>query len=107
VPGSAIRFEPLGYEIEADPGETVLHAAARQGLRLAHGCKEGRCGACKALLVHGHLSLGGYSTFALTDDEREEGYVLLCRAHVCGEQATIELLAEPLLRLDGRRESGG
>jgi propane monooxygenase reductase component len=107
VRASTVRFEPLGIEIEADPDESILHGAARHGLRLAHGCREGRCGACKALLVHGHVSLDGYSTFALTDEEREEGYVLLCRAHVRGEQATIELCAEPLAELDGRRGSGG
>ncbi len=76
-----VRFEPVGLEIEADEDETVLDAAFRQGVMLMHGCKEGQCSACKSFLLDGDLDMDRYSTFALADYERDEGYVLLCRSH--------------------------
>jgi propane monooxygenase reductase subunit len=76
-----VRFEPVGIDIEVDEDETVLNAAFRQGVMLMHGCKEGQCSACKSFLLDGDLDMERYSTFALADYEREEGYVLLCRSH--------------------------
>jgi propane monooxygenase reductase subunit len=59
---------------------------------LMHGCKEGQCAACKSFVTDGDdIELDRYSTFALPDYEREEGFTLLCRAHVY-EDVTIELL---------------
>ncbi len=79
--GHKVRFEPVGVEIDVEEDETILAAAFRQGLMLMHGCKEGQCSACKSFLLDGELDMERYSTFALADYEREEGYVLLCRAH--------------------------
>jgi propane monooxygenase reductase subunit len=59
---------------------------------LMHGCKEGQCAACKSFVLDGEdIELDRYSTFALPDYEKEEGFTLLCRAHVY-EDVTIELL---------------
>ncbi|MFF0149295.1 propane monooxygenase reductase subunit [Amycolatopsis sulphurea] len=87
-----VRFEPVGIEIEADEDQTVLRAAAEQGVLLMHGCKEGQCASCKSFLLEGDdVELDRYSTFALPDYEKEEGFTLLCRAHAY-EDLTIELL---------------
>jgi propane monooxygenase reductase component len=87
-----VRFEPVGIEIEVDEEQTVLRAAFEQGIMLMHGCKEGQCASCKSFLLEGEdVEHDRYSTFALPDFERDEGYTLLCRAHVY-EDVTIELL---------------
>jgi propane monooxygenase reductase component len=87
-----VRFEPVGIEIEVDEEQNVLRAAAEQGIMLMHGCKEGQCSSCKSFLLDGDdVELDSYSTFALPDFEKEEGFTLLCRAHVY-EDVTIELL---------------
>ena len=87
-----VRFEPVGIEIKVDEEKTVLRAAAEQGITLMHGCKEGQCAACKSFVLDGDdIELDRYSTFALPDFELEEGFTLLCRAHVY-EDVTIELL---------------
>jgi len=87
-----VRFEPVGIEIEVDEDQTVLRAAAEQGIMLMHGCKEGQCSACKSFVLDGEdIELDRYSTFALPDYEREEGFTLLCRAHVY-EDVRIELV---------------
>jgi propane monooxygenase reductase subunit len=87
-----VRFEPVGIEIEVDEGQTILRAAAEQGIMLMHGCKEGQCAACKSFVLDGEdIEYDRYSTFALPDYEKEEGFTLLCRAHAY-EDLTIELL---------------
>jgi propane monooxygenase reductase subunit len=87
-----VRFEPVGIEIEVAEDQTVLRAAAEQGIMLMHGCKEGQCASCKSFVLDGDdIELDRYSTFALPDFERDEGFTLLCRAHVY-EDVTIELL---------------
>src|SRR6185503_6947690 len=79
-------------EIEVDEEQTVLRSASEQGLMLMHGCKEGQCSSCKSFVLDGDdIELDRYSTFALPDFEREEGFTLLCRAHVY-EDVRIELL---------------
>lgn len=87
-----VRFEPVGIEIEVSEEQNILRAASEQGLMLMHGCKEGQCAACKSFVLDGDdIELDKYSTFALPDFEKDEGFTLLCRAHVY-EDVTIELL---------------
>lgn len=87
-----VRFEPVGIEIEVGEDQTILRAAFEQGVMLMHGCKEGQCSSCKSFILDGdEVELDKYSTFALPDYEKEEGYTLLCRAHAY-EDLTIELL---------------
>ena len=90
-----VRIEPVGIEMEVWEDETVLDAAFRQGIALMHGCKEGQCGSCKAVLTEGDVyddvELLKYSTFALPDMEREANHVLLCRTQLFSD-VTIELL---------------
>ncbi|GAB3835839.1 NADH:ubiquinone reductase (Na(+)-transporting) subunit F [Kribbella italica] len=87
-----VRFEPVGIEIEVGEEQTILRAAAEQGVMLMHGCKEGQCSSCKSFVLDGDdIELDRYSTFALPDYELSEGYTLLCRAHAY-EDLTIELL---------------
>src|SRR5947209_13199002 len=86
-----VRFQPVGLEIEVTEDETVLQGAFRQGVMLMHGCKEGQCSACKSFLIEGEVDLERYSTFALAEYEREEGYTLLCRAHAYSD-LEVELL---------------
>jgi NAD(P)H-flavin reductase/ferredoxin len=91
VSGFRVKFEPLGQEIDCGPGETVLDAAFRQGYNLAYGCREGQCSACKCYLLEGEVDLERYSSFALSDSERGNGYALMCRA-LPESDVVIELL---------------
>jgi propane monooxygenase reductase subunit len=87
-----VRFEPVGIEIEVAEDQTILRAAAEQGIMLMHGCKEGQCASCKSFILDGDdVEHDRYSTFALPDYEKDEGFTLLCRAHAY-EDLTIELL---------------
>lgn len=96
-----VKIEPVGLEIEAAEDETVLEAAFRQGLTLAHGCKHGQCAACKSFLLAGEVELDRYSTFALADYELEEGYTLLCRAHAFSDLDVELLHYDPVMLTSG------
>ena len=86
-----VRLHPVDVEFEVEEGETVLNAAFRQGISLPHGCKEGQCSACKCNLLEGEIELLKYSTFALSDGEKEQGGILLCRTRAF-DDLEIELL---------------
>ena len=63
-----------------EEGETVLDAALRQGVDLDYGCRHGRCSACKYFLEDGDVDFGSASIYSLSDEEREDGYGLMCCA---------------------------
>jgi len=67
------------------PGESALDAARAAGIAFPHGCRSGRCGACRARVVAGHARMGPHSPWALSQAERALGLVLACRAYVDGE----------------------
>src|SRR6185437_2141654 len=83
-----VRFEPVGIEIEVDEGQTILRAAAEQGIMLMHGCKEGQCAACKSFVLEGEdIEHDKYSTFALPDYE-------MIRSGLPIQQATAEVVSK-------------
>jgi propane monooxygenase reductase subunit len=86
-----ITFEPVDVEMEVREDENILDAAFRQDIHLMHGCREGRCSACKSYVLDGDIQMDGHSTFACNDAEVDEGYVLLCKSHAFSD-CTIELL---------------
>lgn len=75
-----IRVEPSGREFSAEPNETVLAAALRQGVMLPYSCRNGACGTCKARLQSGQVDYGTYEEKAMSAAEKERGHVLLCQA---------------------------
>ncbi|MEK7768193.1 MAG: 2Fe-2S iron-sulfur cluster-binding protein, partial [Pseudomonadota bacterium] len=46
-----ITIQPSGHVFTAEPGETVLQAALRQGFPLPYGCRNGACGSCKGKII--------------------------------------------------------
>ena len=73
-----IRLENSGREFETAELEFVLDAAERAGLNLPYSCRDGICGTCKARLSSGNVDHGYYAVSALSEQEREQGYFLMC-----------------------------
>ena len=65
---------------ETNPDETILDAALRDNRIYPYGCRSGVCGACKSTLVSGTVNYGDYEDFALPEEEREQGKLLICQA---------------------------
>ena len=75
-----VRIVQVDRVIEMPACATILAAAQVAGVDYPFGCESGNCGACKSRLVRGAVTLGNYSEFALSDDERARGLFLACRA---------------------------
>jgi ferredoxin len=78
-----------GYEVEfvgmgktsADPKKSLLDAASELGVDIVYSCREGACGTCRVLLKSGKVNYTcDASDLSLSDEEREQGYVLSCVA---------------------------
>ncbi|MFD3445899.1 2Fe-2S iron-sulfur cluster-binding protein [Microbacteriaceae bacterium 4G12] len=58
---------------------SIIDACKLQFVKIPYGCCRGGCGMCKVKVVDGEYTLGTVSKDALSDDEREQGYVLACK----------------------------
>lgn len=75
-----ITIKPSGHVLFAQPGETVLQAALREGFPLPYGCRNGACGTCKGKIVQGTVDYGSYNVATLTETEKQAGMALFCCA---------------------------
>lgn len=87
---------PQGAEIEARPGESILDAALRNGIRIEHACEKScACTTCHVIVRKGFNSLA-------EAEEREEDYLdkawglepesrLSCQARVAEADLEVEL----------------
>lgn len=73
-----MTFRGAGKTITVREDEVVLDAACEQGLAPRVGCAFGECGACIVDLVEGEVA--PYEARGITDREKANGRLLLCRA---------------------------
>jgi ferredoxin-NADP reductase/ferredoxin len=78
--GFAADFEPLGERIQARADQTLLQSALDAGLPLAHSCRVGSCGSCKCRLLSGKVQELTDSSYVLTLEDIEAGYILACQS---------------------------
>lgn len=87
---SSIRLYPSGREVTCEPGDTVLSALERSGYALPNNCRAGACGECKVKVRDGEFDQGMVLDMALSPEEREQGYGLMCMAKPTGDVLEIE-----------------
>ncbi|SJZ33427.1 ferredoxin-NAD(P)+ reductase (naphthalene dioxygenase ferredoxin-specific) [Enhydrobacter aerosaccus] len=97
-----VRIVSAERTIDVPVGATILEAALDAGVAYPHGCQSGNCGACKSHLVKGEVTMEGYSEFALSDEEKDRGLILACRA-VPWEDSEVAWLDEDDLIVHPRR----
>ncbi len=66
------------HRFAAKPGEAIIDAALRAGLRVPYACKGGMCCTCRAKLVEGQAPMT--LNYSLEAWEIEKGFVLTCQA---------------------------
>jgi CDP-4-dehydro-6-deoxyglucose reductase len=87
-----------GVAVEAKRGEAILAALARHGYSYRYGCRRGGCGVCKVEIVKGEVEYPTtVASTVLTDEEREDGTCLSCRA-VPSSDVEIRLRPDDRLR---------
>jgi len=72
------------HSFAAGENETVLEAGLRQHLALPFGCKSGGCGSCRVRLLRGEVE-HRLPPPALSQAERDAGYILMCLAEARSE----------------------
>ncbi|MGO0123153.1 ASKHA domain-containing protein [Desulfothermobacter acidiphilus] len=96
---SRVRFLPEGVAVEVPKGQTLLQAAARAGIILKGACGgEGVCGRCRVQVLEGRVTAPHNPR--LSEQERQEGWVLACQALPVGE---VTVLVPDSSRLSAHR----
>ena len=85
-----VTVKNTGVCFSIEPGETILTAARRQGVRLPYGCADGVCGACIFTIIEGRVTYPDGQPFALFDEDVEAGKGLCCVGHAA-EDLVIDL----------------
>lgn len=85
-----IKLHPSGREVECQGGDTVLGALERAGYALPNNCRAGACGECKVKVLSGHFDQGMVLDMALSQEERKQGYGLMCMAKPLSPELVIE-----------------
>lgn len=85
-----IILQPSGRAVEYHPGDTVLTALEKQGHALPNNCRAGACGECKVKVLAGEFDQGMVLDMALSQEERQQGYGLMCMAKLLSDELVIE-----------------
>lgn len=97
---SVITVNPVGKSFDTNEGETILDAALRSGILLKHGCRDGRCGDCRApataTLPKGAVS---YPDGLVLQDSDQSGVTVLCCQAIPHQDLTID--APEVTEFDG------
>jgi CDP-4-dehydro-6-deoxyglucose reductase len=75
-----ITIKPSNHAFDAQPDDTVLEAALREGYVLAYSCRNGACGTCKGKVLEGTVDYGVYQADTLQETDRQQGLALFCQA---------------------------
>tara|TARA_Y100000994_G_scaffold234348_2_gene223128 strand:- start:13895 stop:14926 length:1032 start_codon:yes stop_codon:yes gene_type:complete len=76
----AVNVKQYKTPLNVEMGDTILQTALNSGREYPHGCQSGNCGACKSRLYSGDIQMSPYSEYALTQEEKDSGLILACRA---------------------------
>ena len=85
-----IVMQPSGRAVDCTSGDTVLTALEKAGYALPNNCRAGACGECKVKVLSGQFDQGMVLDMALSQDERRQGYGLMCMAKPISDELVIE-----------------
>lgn len=85
-----IRLHPSGHEVKCGTADTVLMALENAGYALPNNCRAGACGDCKVKVVAGEYDQGLVLDMALSPEDREQGFGLMCMAKPLSDELVIE-----------------
>jgi 3-ketosteroid 9alpha-monooxygenase subunit B len=86
-----IRLDGRRHRVAYEPGDTILEAARRAGLKAPFACQAGGCGTCMALLHEGRATMRTNSV--LSADEVAEGWILTCQAIPTSREVVVDYQA--------------
>lgn len=75
------RININNQTIQCPTEKTIGDAARSQMIKVPIACNGGGCGFCKVKVISGEYKMDKYSKGALSDEEAENGFVLLCKTY--------------------------
>lgn len=78
------RTEAFGEQFDAWPNQPLLISMEQGGVNWPSSCRNGTCRTCIGQLLSGTVRYE-IDWPGLTEEEKEEGYVLPCVAHPCSD----------------------
>lgn len=85
----SILLEGENYSITVSKDRPVLEVGLEDGLDMPYSCQSGLCTACRGKCTEGEISIDGAE--GLTQEELDEGYVLLCVGKPLTDQVKVEI----------------
>lgn len=85
----SVLLEGENYSITVPKDRPVLEVGLEDGLDMPYSCQSGLCTACRGKCVEGEVSIDGAE--GLTQEELDEGYVLLCVGKPLTDQVKVEI----------------
>lgn len=92
VMNAQVTLRPSGHQFNIEGHETLLQAGLRSGCNLNYGCGNGTCGMCKVRVVAGEVIKVQPFDYPLTENERLQGYTLMCAHTAASSTLTLETL---------------
>jgi ferredoxin len=83
-----IRLDRRTHTAAYHPGDTLLEAARRAGLRPPSSCEAGDCATCMAHLDKGSVTMRANN--ALTAEDLADGYILTCQSIPTSEEIVVD-----------------
>lgn len=103
-----VIIQPSGKRVEVADKDTVLQSLEKAGYALPNNCRAGACGECKLKVLSGQYDQGMVLDMALTDEERKNGFGLMCLAKPLEDEMVVEWLdADARPKLFPPRKSPG
>ena len=75
-----VTLQPSGRQFDVPEGKAILTSALEAGLNLAYSCRAGNCTTCRGRVVEGRVDHRAADLHCLTEEQRAQGYTLLCQA---------------------------
>jgi CDP-4-dehydro-6-deoxyglucose reductase, E3 len=77
---TGVTIDNTGERFACPADMVILDAGLAAGLHMPHNCRGGACGTCKSKIIEGQVDHGWVMSFAITDEEKAEGYCLTCQS---------------------------
>jgi CDP-4-dehydro-6-deoxyglucose reductase len=87
-----VTVRPSGHEFLVEGHANLLQSGLHSGLRLNYGCGNGSCGMCKVRVISGEVAQTQHSDYQLSENEKAQGYTLMCCNTAASSELTLELL---------------
>ncbi|MCL1962516.1 MAG: 2Fe-2S iron-sulfur cluster-binding protein [Desulfovibrionaceae bacterium] len=85
-----VSLSPSGQSVPVAEGETVLQTLEKGGFALPSNCRAGTCGECKVRVLEGEVDQGFVMDMSLSQEERAQGYRLICVSQPISDNIVIE-----------------